>query len=382
MTEPTEPSSFSTQLSSGIATAAVVMLVRGRSELRVAGLTVLDRLLVALHRAGFESITVVRDGEWPPVERATRLGIQPTVVSEVPQVSGPTLWVRAELLLQAPDLKRLRLSGGRLVSATGDLFPVGILGGDCDPWRESFDGLGEVRTEGVACWVRNPTEAIEASRVLWQSLTSSSDGWVDRVFNRPVGRPLSRWLSRTPVTPNQISWASILLGVVAGVLFGLGDSRWAVAAAVLFQVSAVLDCVDGDVARIVFKESPMGKWLDLVGDQVVHLSVFAGIAVGLERAGTQAPVVWLGAAAMAGAILSFALVLRGMRRIQRGIDNGVLGRFLDAATNRDFSVLVFVLACVGWLEVFLWLAAVGSHVFWGLLWWMQSRSAVGTRGDS
>ena len=102
----------------------------------------------------------------------------------------------------------------------------------------------------------------------------------------------------------------------------------------------------------------------------------------MERGGTDAPVAWLGATAILGAVLSFVLVLRGMRQIQRGFDNGVLGRFLDAATNRDFSVLVFVLACVGWLEVFLWLAAVGSHVFWALLWWMQSRTGAATRGDS
>jgi hypothetical protein len=41
-----------------------------------------------------------------------------------------------------------------------------------------------------------------------------------------------------------------------------------------------------------------------------------------------------------------------------------LQRLLDAATNRDFSVLVFCLAVLGQLELFLWVTAIGTHVFW------------------
>jgi len=205
---------------------------------------------------------------------------------------------------------------------------------------------------------------------------------VDRVFNRPVGRPLARWLSRTWVTPNQISVASIVLGVIAGGLFGVGRSEWAIAGGLLFQLSAVLDCVDGDVARIVFKESPLGKWLDLIGDQVVHVSVFAGIAIGLSRGGSEAPVGWLGAVAIVGALISFLMVVKGMKRSAVPAGDRVLGRFLDAATNRDFSVLVFALACLDRLEVFLWLAAVGTHVFWVLLGWLQRRAALDRRGEA
>lgn len=264
----------------------------------------------------------------------------------------------------------------------GKVFPVGVLSGSMGDWESELADQAGVVAEGIALWVRDAEEARAAGRALWASLKSSSDGWVDRVFNRPVGRPLAKGLSRTWVTPNQISLASILLGVISGVLFGFGQHGWAIAGAVLFQVSAVLDCVDGDVARIVFKESPLGKWLDLIGDQVVHVSVFAGIAVGLFREGSDAPVGFLGVAAIVGALVSFGMVVRGMKRSAGGASDEVLGRFLDAATNRDFSVLVFALACGDLLEIFLWLAAIGSHVFWVLLWWLQGRSALAVRGGA
>jgi hypothetical protein len=66
--------------------------------------------------------------------------------------------------------------------------------------------------------------------------------------------------------------------------------------AILLQASALIDCVDGEVARIAFRESPMGKWIDITLDQVVHIAVFAAIAFGLWRQGSDARVLWLGAA--------------------------------------------------------------------------------------
>lgn len=77
-----------------------------------------------------------------------------------------------------------------------------------------------------------------------------------------------------------------------------------------------------------------------------------------------------------GAAISFAVVLRGMKAAPAGGGRGLLGKLLDAATNRDFSVLVLLLAVVDRLAWFLWLAAVmcSGCSCWG------SRCDAGTRG--
>jgi phosphatidylglycerophosphate synthase len=186
---------------------------------------------------------------------------------------------------------------------------------------------------------------------------------VDRVFNRPCGRPLTKLLVHTPITPNAVTLASIAIGLVAAWFFAIGTYAAAVFAVILFQLSTIVDCVDGDLARVLFKESPFGKWLDLGGDQVVHVAVFAAIAVGLVHSG-QAPYgIWLGLSAVLGAVLSFAVVARGLRR-PANHPNGLLSKLIDSATNRDFSVLILVLAGIGRLEWFLWMTAIGSHLFW------------------
>jgi phosphatidylglycerophosphate synthase len=331
--------------------------------LRVAALTLLDRLVVAVHRAGAGPVTVVCPGPVPQLKRSAALEIPVSVVPTAPALDQPTLVAATDLLVQAADVRLLLLQRGRLTAADGALLPVGVVPAGGRDWESELAALPPIAAQGVACRVPDAAAARGAERMLWRSLVSASDGMVDRVFNRPCGRPLSKLLIHTPVSPNAVSLASIALGLIAAGCFAAGSQRWAIIGALLFQLSAIVDCVDGDLARVLFKESPLGKWLDLAGDQVVHVSVFAAIALGLMRGGMAPEAGMLGIIAVTGAILSFAVVVRGMRFPAEG-RNRLLQKLIDAATNRDFSVLVLVLALAGALDLFLWLAAVGSHLFW------------------
>jgi phosphatidylglycerophosphate synthase len=127
----------------------------------------------------------------------------------------------------------------------------------------------------------------------------------------------------------------------------------------------------------VFKESSLGKWLDIVGDQIVHVSVFAGIALGLMKSNPGTPAGWLGLSAIAGALLSFAVVLRGFR-LPPSEQKSRMQKMIDGATTRDFSVLLMALAILGKLDLFLWLTAIGSHCFWVALLALQSRAVPTT----
>lgn len=344
--------------------AALVVCEAATGRLHVAALTLLDRLVVAVHRTGCAPIRIVCPGELPALQRARALGVTFEVLRDTPPIAGPTLVASTDLLVQASDVKMLVQSGGRLVSATGETLPAGIVSDWGASLEVSLNGLPPVRASGVSLPVRDMAQARAAERALWASLVSSSDGFVDKWFNRSAGRPLSKLLVHTAVTPNQVSLASIGIGVLAGVMFASGKHLTSIAAGILFQISAIVDCVDGDVARAIFKESPLGKWLDLIGDQVVHATVFAGIALGLSRSGQSGPFLWLGATAVLGGLIAFLVVVRGMAR--NGEPNRRLQKLIDGATSRDFSVLVLALACVNRLEWFLWLAAFGSHAFWVL----------------
>jgi len=342
---------------------ALVFLDGQTGALRVAALTLLDRLVVAAHRAGAGPIAIVAREPLPALERAAALGIEVRVIPTPPAAGGPALVTGTGLLVQAADVRALIERGGRLTTAAGDPLPIGVVSQAGPNWQASLDGRPEVAAQGLALRVTDATSARAATRAFWASLTSSADGFVDRFFNRPCGRVLSRLLIHTSISPNAVSLASVAIGLAAAGCFGMGSYSSAVVAALLFQLSAIVDCVDGDLARALFKETPLGKWLDLAGDQIVHLSVFAGIAVGLARQGQSPVAAWLGLAAVLGALLSFGVVVRGMRLPPKDRTR-FTRRLIDSVTNRDFSVLVLALACLDRLEWFLWLSAAGSHVFW------------------
>jgi phosphatidylglycerophosphate synthase len=277
-------------------------------------------------------------------------------------------------------LRRLIDRSGRLVSRDGRLLPAGVLTAIEGPnLEEQLTGLPAVTADGVAEPVSDGPSAARAARALWAAQASSADGWVDEHFNRPIGRHLSRILVHTSVSPNQISIAATLLGLVAALGFAQGDYRSALWGALLLQASAIIDCVDGDVARILYKESRWGQWLDLVGDQIVHIGVFAGIGWGLYRAGGGETVLALSASAVIGVVISFAVVLYG-RLHAASQQNTRLQALIDATTNRDFSVLLVVLAVAGRLPWFLWMAAIGVHLFWlaalSVQWMHQPAPAV------
>ena len=62
----------------------------------------------------------------------------------------------------------------------------------------------------------------------------------------------------------------------------------------LLQLSLVLDCVDGDVARYTRRFSPLGAWLDASTDRLKEFACYAGLAWGADAGRTG----WLLAAAM------------------------------------------------------------------------------------
>ncbi|HEV2840484.1 MAG TPA: CDP-alcohol phosphatidyltransferase family protein [Chthoniobacterales bacterium] len=331
-------------------TPAVLVCDARTGSLEIAGLTVLDRLVVTAHRAGCGPIFLTGETA-PALPRAGALGIQ---VTHAPNVAAPqrepALLIEGSVLVEVRDLENVIAQGGQLVSAEGVLLPV----------RMTVEHPKPVVAGPAAMLIVDASSAAEAERRLWTSLTSTADGLVDRFFNRPLGRPLSKLLVRTPISPNQVSILSILIGVASAWFFARGNF---VAGALVFQLCAIVDCVDGDLARALFKQSRLGKWLDLGGDQVVHFSVFAAIGIGVARVDPSVPALALGASAALGVLLCFALIVRALRQ-PAALRGPLLNKLLDATANRDFSILLLALAIFGRMDLFLWMAGIGIHVFW------------------
>jgi len=88
---------------------------------------------------------------------------------------------------------------------------------------------------------------------------------------------LSVSLAKLSFTPNQITVAWILLGLAADVGVGFSQYWIRVTAAAIFQLSYILDYVDGEVARLQGRTSKRGLFLDLSGHCLIKTGVFLGI---------------------------------------------------------------------------------------------------------
>ncbi len=224
-----------------------------------------------------------------------------------------------------------------------------------------------------------------AERRLFSSLKSEFEGFVDRYFNRTLSRRFTRVFLTLGLSPNSITILSAVIGVLAAVEFSRGSYGAAVIGALLLQLAAVIDCCDGEVARLTFTESPFGAWLDIAMDNVVHMAVFGGIALGAYAAGGGSWPAWvslmLGGLAIAGNALSFALVNRAQSITQASrwatpVQASWSEFMLKNVASRDFTAVVLAFALLDTLHVFLWMAAAGSLVFALAMLWVVRPSAV------
>jgi len=106
----------------------------------------------------------------------------------------------------------------------------------------------------------------------------------DLLVFRPLAFPLAKLLSRTPVTPNQISLLSVVAGIASGWSLSFGDPRSFFIGGLLYGLANILDCCDGMVARLKNSGTDMGRIVDGIADGLAATAVYLGLAVGLTRA--------------------------------------------------------------------------------------------------
>ena len=124
-----------------------------------------------------------------------------------------------------------------------------------------------------------------------------------------------------------------------------------------------------------------GCWLDTLGDYVYYLALFAGLTAGAVRRSGDPAYWWLGGGLLAGAFLTFWLLILLRQRATGGQPEALhattkahftagnawqrlLARVSFVATRAAMPYGVVAFALAGALPVLLVLATVGAHVYW------------------
>lgn len=108
---------------------------------------------------------------------------------------------------------------------------------------------------------------------------------IDRIFYRPLGYKIAKLLQNTGITPNAVTIISIFVGIAAGVLWYFPYDIGLAILGILALVSAnILDCVDGQLARLTGIKSEVGRILDGVAGDLWFLTIYIAFA---HRLGLQ-----------------------------------------------------------------------------------------------
>lgn len=108
--------------------------------------------------------------------------------------------------------------------------------------------------------------------------------WFTEHIARRVGAPMVLALRGTRITPNQVTMFAVLVCAAAGALW-VSWLSWLglVIGALVFELSFVLDCVDGMLARARKVASPLGHLLDFLMDELKAMLLYGCVAVRLWR---------------------------------------------------------------------------------------------------
>lgn len=246
--------------------------------------------------------------------------------------------------------------------------------------RDDSSVLPQKTVEGIA--VTSPESAAAAERFLIARSGKVLDG-IHTSFNRRLCRPFVRLLSHTSITPNQVTFAGVIVSVLSAIAFAQGTYLYSVLGALVFFVAGLFDEMDGMLARVKFMESPRGTWLEGFADGLSYLLLFAGITIGLRRHYGRFAV-GMGVALLVGAILALIVTSLGRRRATSpDRPNEYLGRFyhllekdssnwisrgvrqVQAFQKRGVMIhYVLIFTVIGALPLLFFLATLGAHLTW------------------
>jgi phosphatidylglycerophosphate synthase len=353
-------------------------------ETMIAGLPLLRRIVLAAERAGFDRV-LVHPRACPAPRLLEGTGATLLGADSINGAPGRLVLLPANVLPQARWLRGLREMpldpGTPAVDPSGAATVDGVEGGELlrsagaggpDLIAELSRRRPRVTPDGdpggrFALVGAAGTKAAEAW--LLQSLIKDTEGLMSRHVERRISLALTRRLVGTSITPNAMTLVSLAVGLLGAPFFLSVDPLWQVTGSLLFLTHSILDGCDGELARLKFLESPGGARLDFWGDNLVHVAVFACMAIGWSVAAGAAWPLLLGACAVTGTAAAAVLVSRR----SAAAPTASTARLAEAVANRDFIYLVVLLACFGKAHWFLILVALGTPIFMLLVRWGARR---------
>jgi len=192
-----------------------------------------------------------------------------------------------------------------------------------------------------------------AEKKLIKSLTKPQDGIVSKNFNRKISGLITKlFLIRTPITPNIITFSTLILVIPTFLLLAKGVYPWIFLGGLLIQFLSILDGCDGEIARLKFLKTKWGAFFDTVIDRYVDIIIIFGMIYGYWLTTHNETILIMGFFVVSSLILdiftSREIKVVTRKKIKWPIlnvkrDTRLLILSLGAITNQTFLTMVILL---------------------------------------
>jgi len=208
-----------------------------------------------------------------------------------------------------------------------------------------------VQTQGFWIDVDDEKAYQKAEKTVLDSMRGKgNDGPVSHWLNRPISIQISKYLVDFDITPNQISFVSFLLSVLAAGLFALGNYWFLALGGIIAQFASIIDGSDGEVARLKYLSSDYGGWFDAVLDRYADAFLLFGLTWYVYSQDLSQWALVIGFIAIIGSfMLSYTadkydnlMKSRIKKGIRMGRDIRVFLIFLGAILNQAYLVLIVI----------------------------------------
>lgn len=180
-------------------------------------------------------------------------------------------------------------------------------------------------------------------------------------WTHKISRQLVMPLLNTPVKPDHITIVRLFTGIIACVMFASGIRYWEVIGGFIWILSTLLDCADGELARLRNQCSEWGHKFDYFSDTTVTALFFIGIGIGARDAIPELVAVILGFVAAQSVVVAIVLA----ERIDQ-LKEKVGEKAYPGIAGFNFDDILFLFALIIWLDwqlYFLISASIGAPLF-------------------
>ena len=166
-----------------------------------------------------------------------------------------------------------------------------------------------------------------------------------RRLGRGIVYPLARFVGRTGLSPNAVTVIGFLFAVVVAAVLAQGQVRLA---GMLLIPAAIVDAIDGAMARVLDRTTRFGAFLDSTLDRLSEAALFLGALIYVSREGTSTEIILVYVTIVGSLMVSYT------RARAEGLGIAVKGGFF----TRFERIAVLIIALIlNQLTVALWVLA-------------------------